>query len=164
MTLFAARRRFSFAGVTGLFAVASGPAQAQAFPSKPIKLIVGFAPGGSVDVIARAVGQQISTQLGQPVVVDNRPGVGTNIEMRALIDSAADGHTLMLTAISIATNPTLYRPAPFDPARGVTPIALVSRAPVVIASSTAPVAAAPDSIATLRPSTTCWPARCRRWL
>ena len=82
-------------------------AWAQAYPSKPIKLIVGFAPGGAVDVIARAVGQQMSAQLGQPVVVENRPGAGTNIAMRALIESAPDGHTLMLTANSIAANPTL---------------------------------------------------------
>ncbi len=119
---------------------------AQAYPSKPIKLIVGFAPGGAVDIIARAVGQQISAQLGQPVVVENRPGAGTNIAMRALIESPPDGHTLMLTANSIAANPTLYQPAPFDPARDVTPISFVGRVPVVIAAN---AASGPDSIAKL---------------
>ncbi len=108
-------------------------AAAQPFPTKPIKLIVGFAPGGAVDIIARAVGQHLSTALGQPVLVENRPGAGTNIALRALIDSPADGHTLMLTANSIAANPTLYQPPPFDPARDVTPIALVGRVPVVLA-------------------------------
>ncbi len=124
----------------------SAQAQAPAFPSKPIKLIVGFAPGGAVDIIARAVAQQISATLGQPVVVDNRPGAGTNIAMRQLIDSPADGHTLMLTANSIAANPALYQPAPFDPARDVTPISLVGRVPVVIAAN---AASGPDSIVKL---------------
>jgi tripartite-type tricarboxylate transporter receptor subunit TctC len=121
-------------------------AHAQAFPSKPIKLIVGFAPGGAVDIIARAVGQQIGATLGQTVVVENRPGAGTNIAMRALIESAPDGHTLMLTANSIAANPTLYQPAPFDPAKDVTPISLVGRVPVVIAAN---AAGGPESIAKL---------------
>ena len=121
--------------LAALALAASGRLAAQAFPNKPIKLIVGFAPGGAVDIIARAVGQQIGNTLGQPVVVDNRPGAGTNIAMRALIDSPADGHTLMLTANSIAANPSLYQPSPFDPARDVTPIALVGRVPVVIAAN-----------------------------
>lgn len=125
----------AFAGA--LLPAFSALAQSQPFPSKTIRLIVGFAPGGAVDIIARAVGQQISASLGQPVVVENRPGAGTNIAMRALIDSAADGHTLMLTANSIAANPTLYQPAPFDPARDVTPISLVGRVPVVIAANAA---------------------------
>ncbi len=129
--------------VTG---AAHAQTQAQAFPAKPIRLIVGFAPGGAVDIIARAVGQQIGTLLGQPVIVENRPGAGTNIAMRALIDSPADGHVLMLTANSIAANPSLYQPAPFDPTKDVTPIALVGRVPVVIAAN---AASGPESIAKL---------------
>ena len=140
------RRAFIAAAASSALLAAAGRAAAQAFPSKPIKLIVGFAPGGAVDIIARAVGQQLGATLGQPVVVDNRPGAGTNIAMRALIDSAPDGHTLMLTANSIAANPALYQPAPFDPARDVTPIALVGRVPVVIAAN---AATGPESIARL---------------
>lgn len=109
-------------------------AQAQGFPSKPIRLLVGYSPGGAVDVVARAVGQQIGAALGQPVVVENKPGAGTNIAMRMLIDSAPDGHTLMLVANAVAANPTLYQPAPFDLARDLTPISLVGRVPVVIAA------------------------------
>jgi tripartite-type tricarboxylate transporter receptor subunit TctC len=112
-------------------------ARAQALPSRPIKVIVGFAPGGAVDLIARAVAQQLQGTLGQPVIVDNRPGAGTNIAMKALIDSPPDGTTLMLTANSIAANPSLFTPPPLDPAKDVTPIALVGRVPVVIAASTA---------------------------
>lgn len=111
-------------------------ARAQAaYPTRPIKLIVGYSPGGAVDIIARVVGQALGQALGQPVVVENKPGAGTNIAMRALIDAAPDGHTLMLTANAIAANPSLYQPAPFDPARDVTPIAQVGRVPVVIAAS-----------------------------
>jgi tripartite-type tricarboxylate transporter receptor subunit TctC len=120
-------------------ALSAFAAHAQTWPGKPIKLIVGFAPGGAVDIIARAIGQQVGMALGQPVIVENKPGAGTNIAMRALIDSAPDGYTLMLTANSIAANQTLYQtpsqPAPYDMARDFTPIALVGRVPVVLAAN-----------------------------
>ena len=140
------RRRFVGATGAAVALATTGYAQAQAFPSKPIKLIVGFAPGGAVDIIARAVAQQITGTLGQTVVVENKPGAGTNIAMRQLIDSPADGYTLMLTANSIAANPALYQPPPFDPAKDVTPISLVGRVPVVIAAN---AASGPDSIVKL---------------
>lgn len=108
---------------------------AQTYPAKPIKVIVGYAPGGAVDIVARTVGQKISTTLGQPVIVENKPGAGTNIAVRALIDSPADGYTLMVSANALAANPALYQPAPFDPDRDVTPISLIGRVPVVIATS-----------------------------
>ena len=112
----------------------AAPAWAQAWPSRPLKVIVGYSPGGAVDIIARAVSQQLQAALGQPLIVDNKPGAGTNLAMRALIDSAPDGHTLMLVANAVAANPTLYQPPPFDPARDLTPISLVGRVPVVIAT------------------------------
>jgi tripartite-type tricarboxylate transporter receptor subunit TctC len=140
------RRRLVGATAAAAALAATGFAQAQAFPSKPIKLIVGFAPGGAVDIIARAVAQQITGTLGQTVVVENKPGAGTNIAMRQLIESPADGYTLMLTANSIAANPALYQPAPFDPSKDVTPISLVGRVPVVIAAN---AASGPDSIVKL---------------
>jgi tripartite-type tricarboxylate transporter receptor subunit TctC len=123
-------------GATAALGAATAQAQA-AWPGKPIRLIVGFAPGGAVDIVARAVGQQISQALGQPVIVENKPGAGTNIAMRQLIDSPADGYTLMLTANSIAANQTLYQPAPYDMARDFTPISLVGRVPVVVAANAA---------------------------
>lgn len=140
------RRHVVVATAAAAALAATGTARAQAFPSKPIKLIVGFAPGGAVDIIARAVAQQITGTLGQPVVVENKPGAGTNIAMRQLIDSPADGYTLMLTANSIAANPALYQPSPFDPAKDVTPISLVGRVPVVIAAN---AASGPESIGKL---------------
>jgi tripartite-type tricarboxylate transporter receptor subunit TctC len=127
------RRRTAILGSAVLAASWPLASHAQAYPSKPIKLFVGFAPGGAVDIVARVVGQQVAGGLGQPVVVENRPGAGTNIAMRALIDSPPDGHTLMLTANSIAANQTLYQPAPFDMARDFTPVSLIGRVPVVLA-------------------------------
>lgn len=111
--------------------------RAQGFPSKPLRVFVGYSPGGAVDVVARAVGQPLGAALGQPVVIENKPGAGTNIAMRSLIDSAPDGHTLMLVANAAAANPALYQPPPFDTQRDLTPIALVGRVPVVIAANAA---------------------------
>lgn len=111
-------------------------ASSQTWPSRPLKVIVGYSPGGAVDIIARAVSQQLQAALGQPLIVENKPGAGTNLAMRALIDSAPDGHTLMLVANAVAANPTLYQPPPFDPARDLTPISLVGRVPVVLATGT----------------------------
>ena len=111
-----------------------GAAQAQGFPSKPIRILVGFAPGGAMDIVARTVGQKVSEGVGQPVIVDNKPGAGSNIAIRALIDSPPDGYTVMLVANGLAANAALYQPAPFDPVRDVVPVALVARLPVVIAA------------------------------
>ncbi len=120
----------------GLLAASlAGPVHAQGYPSRPIRIIVGYSAGGAVDIIARAIAQQLQGGLGQAVIVDNKPGGGTNIANRALIDSPPDGYTLMLVANAIAANPTLYQPAPYDLARDVTPVALVGRVPVVIAAN-----------------------------
>jgi tripartite-type tricarboxylate transporter receptor subunit TctC len=116
---------------------AASNAMAQAFPSKPIKILVGFAPGGAMDIVARTLGPKISASVGQPVIVENKPGAGSNIAIRALIDSAPDGYTVMLVANGLTANPALYQPAPFDPERDVAPVALVARLPVVVAAGTA---------------------------
>jgi tripartite-type tricarboxylate transporter receptor subunit TctC len=102
-----------------------------------VRLLVGYSPGGAVDVIARAIALPLGGALGQPVVIDNKPGAGTNIAMRGLIDSPPDGHTLMLVANAAAANPTLYQPPPFDTLRDLTPVSLVGRVPVVIAVNAA---------------------------
>src|SRR5689334_16908910 len=87
-----------FAGALACAALLqSAEGWAQAFPSKPLKVLVGYPPGGAVDLVARTVGQQLSASLGQPVVIENKPGAGTNIAVRALIESPADGYTLMVT-------------------------------------------------------------------
>ncbi len=128
------RRPFLAALAANLVVVgAAMPARAQNYPTKPVRVIVGYTAGGAVDLIARAVAQQLQASLGQPIIVENRPGAGTNIALRALIDSPPDGYTLMLTANAIAANVTLYQPPPYDLARDVTPIAQVGRVPVVLA-------------------------------
>jgi len=114
--------------------IAPGVHAADAYPSKPIHILVGYPPGGAVDVIARTVGQQLSATLGEPVIVENKPGASTNIAVKTLIDSVPDGHTLMLSANSLAANMALFDPPPFDAEKDVAPVALVGRVPVVIAA------------------------------
>jgi tripartite-type tricarboxylate transporter receptor subunit TctC len=105
------------------------------YPSRPIHLLVGFPAGGAVDVVARTLGQALSSQVGQPVIIENKPGASTNIAVRNLIDAAPDGYTLMLTANSLASNMALFTPPPFDAEKDVAPVALVGRVPVVIAAN-----------------------------
>ena len=120
--------------------------QQPAYPSKPVKLVVGYSAGGAVDIIARTVGQSLSASMGQPWVVENKPGAGTNIAVKSVIDAAPDGYTLMLAANALAANMALYQPAPFDAERDLALIAQVGRVPVVIAAN----AAAPyDTVAQL---------------
>ncbi len=126
------KRRQAIAVMLCGLAAAAG-ANAQSYPAKPIRVIVGYTAGGAVDIIARAVAQQLQASLGQPVVIDNKPGAGTNIALRALIDSPPDGYTLMLAANAVAANVSLYQPPPYDLGRDITPIALVGRVPVVLA-------------------------------
>jgi len=110
---------------------------ADPYPAKPIRVLVGFPPGGAVDVVARTLGTALSARLGQPVIVENKPGASTNIAVKSLIDAAPDGYTLMLTANSLASNMALFTPPPFDAEKDVAPVALVGRVPVVIAASAA---------------------------
>jgi tripartite-type tricarboxylate transporter receptor subunit TctC len=120
--------------VAGLALAAAPGVRAQAYPAKPVRVIVGYSPGGAVDTIARAIGQHLQADLGQPVIVENKPGAGTNIATRMLIDSAPDGYTLMLAANALAANVSLFQPAPYTLDR-VTPVALVGRVPVVLAAN-----------------------------
>ncbi len=108
---------------------------AQTYPSKPVKILVGFAPGGAMDIVARTIGQKLAQSLGQPVVIENKPGAASNIAIRQLIDSPPDGYTIMLVANGLTANPLLYTQQPFDPNTDVTPISLVARLPVVIAAN-----------------------------
>jgi tripartite-type tricarboxylate transporter receptor subunit TctC len=110
-------------------------ARAQSFPSKPIRVIVGYSAGGAVDIVARVIGQAMSTSMGQTVVVENKPGAGTNIAVRTVIDAPADGYTLLMAANALAANPSLYQPSPFDPERDLVPVSLIGRVPVVIAAN-----------------------------
>lgn len=110
-------------------------AQATDFPSRPVKVVVGYSAGGAVDIVARTVGQALSASLNQPFVVENKPGAGTNIAVKSVIDAAPDGYTMLMAANALAANMALYQPAPFDAERDLVAVSLVGRVPVVIAAN-----------------------------
>ena len=111
-------------------------AAAQAWPTKPVRIVVPFAAGGATDVVARLLAQKLQDVWGQPVVVDDRAGAGGNIGADAVAKSAPDGYTLLMTSGSIVTaNPYMYRDMPFDPARDLVAITNVATGPQVIAVS-----------------------------
>ena len=127
------RRRFLHlaAGVAAL-PVVSRIAWAQAYPSRPVKIIVPFAPAGSTDIVARLMGQWLSERLGQQFVVENRPGAGTNIGTEAVVTAPADGYTLLLAGPANVISMTLYDKLNFNFTRDIAPIASIMRFPFVM--------------------------------
>ncbi len=120
--------------VVTLLAFPARLATAQAYPSKAIRLVVPFPPGGSNDVIARILGRKMGESLGVSVVIDNRPGVGGVLGSDLVAKSAPDGYTLMIGATStMAVNPSLYTKMPFDPLKDLTPITQIASGPFVLA-------------------------------
>ncbi len=107
-------------------------ALAQAFPAKALKVVVPFAAGGAVDTVARVVGQKVAEQVGQPVLVENKPGGHANIGADFVAKSAPDGYTLLLGANGLASNMTLHKEIPFDTLRDFAPVAKVGYAPLVL--------------------------------
>lgn len=106
----------------------------QTYPSKPIRIVVPFTPGGSNDVLARAIGEKLSASLGQPVVVDNKPGASGNIGSDSVAKSPADGYTLLIAANNVMSmNPALFAKMPFDSVKDFEPITLLGVVPVVLA-------------------------------
>ena len=112
-------------------AIAAAAAHAQ-FPQKPVHIVVPFAAGGAVDVIARTIGDQMSRQIGQPVVIDNKPGANGNIATEFVAKSAPDGYTLLIAANGLATNAALYPDLPVNVQRDLAPVAYVGYAPLVL--------------------------------
>ncbi|MDB5928731.1 MAG: putative exported protein [Polaromonas sp.] len=108
-------------------------AQAQApYPNRPIRFIVGFAPGGSADVVARAVAQELSKDLGQSVVVDNKPGASAHIATQALLSAPADGYTILFAGLTLATNPALMASVGYDPEKDITMVSQMTAMPIVV--------------------------------
>jgi tripartite-type tricarboxylate transporter receptor subunit TctC len=108
--------------------VATGPALAQAWPNKPIRLVVNFPPGGAADQIARSVGVPLGEALGQPIVIENRPGANGNIGADAVAKSPPDGYTLLMSSGgAFSVNPHLYTKLPFDPVKDLVPVAAAAR-------------------------------------
>jgi tripartite-type tricarboxylate transporter receptor subunit TctC len=123
-------------------------AWAQTYPSRPVRLIVGFAPGGGNDIVARLMGQWLSEHLGQPFVIENRPGAGTNIATEAVVNAAPDGYTLLFVAPSAAINATLYEKLNFNFIRDIAPIAGIMRIPnVMVVNPSVPAQTVPEFIA-----------------
>ena len=112
--------------IASLLATAALPANAQAYPSKPIRMIAPFTPGSPVDVVARLLAQYLSIQLGQNVVVENRPGAGTTIGMKAAALAEPDGYTLLFQSSSFVVAPAMYKNLDFEPAKSFTPVANVA--------------------------------------
>jgi len=128
--------RTLIAFVTACAAVCAVVATAHAadvYPSKPVRIVVPFPPGGPADVLARTVADKLQASLGQPVVVDNRPGAGGNIGMELVAKAAPDGHTLVLApAGNLTVNPSLYRNVPYDVARDFAPVTVIAAVPNVL--------------------------------
>ena len=133
---------------TSLLPLSLTQAGAQAvYPNKPIRLFVGFAPGGSTDTVGRLIGQALTERLGQSLVIENRPGAGTNIATEAAIRSAPDGYTLLMVGPSVTINATLYKELNFNFLRDAEPVSsIASQAQVMLANPKLPIKTIPDLI------------------
>jgi tripartite-type tricarboxylate transporter receptor subunit TctC len=120
---FARRRFLQLAGGAVAAATVARRAAALDYPTRPVRLIVGFTPAGATDILARLIGQRLSERLGQPFVIENRPGAGSNIGTEAVVRAPADGHTLLLIAPANAINATLYDRLNFNFIRDIAPVA-----------------------------------------
>ncbi len=143
------RRRFlrMSAGAAAL-AAASRTARAQTYPARPVRLIIGYPPGGSADITARLMGQWLSERLGQQFVIESRPGAGTNIATEAVVRAAPDGYTLLLVAPANAINATLYDKLNYNFIRDVAPVAGLIRFPnVMVVNPSVPANTIPEFIA-----------------
>ncbi len=124
--------KFANALCLALMAVAAGATGAQAYPAKPIRVIVAYPPGGSTDIIARIIGQSMSERYGHTVVVDNRSGAAGMIGASIAAQSAPDGYTLLLSDTPFVVNPSVFGKVPYDPVRDFTPIVLVAQSPMML--------------------------------
>ena len=132
--------RLSLVLATALTVHVTGPVRADDFPSRPLRVIVPFSPGGAVDGPMRLIAQHLSQRLGQPVVVENKPGAGATIGTDVVAKAAPDGYTLLLASQTNAISATLYSNLPFDPIEDFTPVTLIGREPgVVVVNPAVPV-------------------------
>jgi len=142
------RQLVSWTAASSALAATAGIARADVYPTRPLRIVVGFAAGGNFDLVARLIGQWASDQLHQPVIVENRPGASSNLATEMVIRSPADGYTLLLAGAVNTVNATLYDNLPFSFANDVAPVASVVRFPnVLTVSATFPAKTVPEFIA-----------------
>jgi tripartite-type tricarboxylate transporter receptor subunit TctC len=144
------RRQFlKLAGSAALISARLSGASAQdVYPSRPVHIVVGYTAGGVSDILARLIGQKLSERLGQPFVIDNRPGAASNVGAEVTVHAPADGYTLFLAGISNAINVSLYPDLDFNFARDMAPVAIFSRSPLVMeVSPSFPAKTVPEFIA-----------------
>jgi tripartite-type tricarboxylate transporter receptor subunit TctC len=128
--------------------VLPGTASADNYPARPVHLLVGFAPGGAADVVARLIGQELSKRTGQQFVIENRQGAGTNLATEAVVNAASDGYTLLLITGANASNATLYDRLNFNFMRDITPVGMIDETPLVVAvNPSVPAVTIPEFIA-----------------
>jgi tripartite-type tricarboxylate transporter receptor subunit TctC len=143
------RRKFLHLAV-GVSALPFAPhvARAQAYPTRPVRIIVGVPPGGGIDIVARLIGQWLSERLRQPFLIENRPGAGTNIATEAVVRAPADGYTLLLVTAANAINATLYEKLNFSFIRDIAPVASIIVVPnVMLVNPSVPAKTIPEFIA-----------------
>jgi tripartite-type tricarboxylate transporter receptor subunit TctC len=127
------RRQFlHLAAAAAAFPAVSRIARAQTYPTRPVRLIVGWPPGGAADLFARLIGQSLSERLGQPFIIENRPGAGSNMATEAVVRAPPDGYTLLQISSVNAFNATLYDNLRFDFVRDIAPVASIYRGPGVL--------------------------------
>jgi tripartite-type tricarboxylate transporter receptor subunit TctC len=143
------RRQFLHLAVgTAAFQAVSRAARAQSYPSRPVRIVVGYAAGGGTDIVARLMGQWLSERLGQQFVIENRTGAATNIGTEAVVRAPADGYTLLLAHTANAINATLYEKLNFNFIRDITPVAGIIRVPgVMVVNPSLPAKTVPEFIA-----------------
>jgi tripartite-type tricarboxylate transporter receptor subunit TctC len=129
--MFARRHFLHLAGFAAASSAMSRIASVDAYPSRPLRWIVPFPAGGSTDLIARLLGEWLAARLGQPVIIENKPGGGTNIAVQAVVNAPADGYTLLFAVATNVINPVLYKSLPFDFQRDIAPVAGLAELPLV---------------------------------
>jgi tripartite-type tricarboxylate transporter receptor subunit TctC len=143
------RRQFlHLAASAAVLPAVSRMAGAQTYPTRLVRIVVGFAPGGAFDILARLMGQWLFERLGQPFAIENRPGAGSNIATEAVVNAPADGHTLLMATPANAVNATLYDKLNFNFIRDIAPVAGVTRvANVMVVNPLFPAKTVPEFIA-----------------
>jgi tripartite-type tricarboxylate transporter receptor subunit TctC len=142
------RQVLHLAAGTATLSAVSRFAWAQAYPSRPVRIIVGAAPSGTYDIMARLIGQWLSERLGQPFVIENRPGAGTTIGTEAVVKAPPDGYTLLLVGAAAVTSALLYDKLNFNLIRDIAPVAAISREPhIMVVNPSVPASTVPEFLA-----------------